>query len=86
MPLCILLQKLSQVQTAVDTERAFCEQTHQRCLLEESCLSHLQEQLDRAEQQAHEDLREVILIFISRMHLGNVQFSDMLRGPNLLFI
>lgn len=61
VPLCLLLQKLSQLQTAVDTERAVCEQTHQQCLLEDSCLSHLQEQLDLAEHQAQEDLPEVRL-------------------------
>lgn len=48
---------------AIDTERAVCEQTHQRCLLEENCLTYLQEQLDLAEQQAQDALKEVRLAF-----------------------
>lgn len=48
---------------AVDIERAVYEKTHQHCLLEESCLSHLQEQLDLAEQQVQESLKEVRLAF-----------------------
>ncbi|MCJ8739878.1 hypothetical protein PDJAM_G00052400 [Pangasius djambal] len=56
-------KELSQLQKAVDTERAVYEQTHQHCLLEEICLSHLQEQLDLAEQQAQDALKEVTPLY-----------------------
>ncbi|XP_053095490.1 dynein heavy chain domain-containing protein 1 isoform X3 [Pangasianodon hypophthalmus] len=56
-------KELSQLQMAVDTERAVCEQTHQHCLLEEICLSHLQEQLHLAEQQAQDALKEVTPLY-----------------------
>ncbi|XP_066518551.1 dynein heavy chain domain-containing protein 1 [Hoplias malabaricus] len=44
---------------AVDTEHKHCEQTRQQCLLEEGQLFHLEEQLQRIEQQAQDTLKEV---------------------------
>lgn len=68
---------------AMDTERAVCEKTHQHCLLEESWLSHLQEQLDLAEEQAQDALKEVRLAVLSNMYLGifpiSVLFVCLLR-------
>ncbi|XP_046718989.1 dynein heavy chain domain-containing protein 1 isoform X3 [Silurus meridionalis] len=52
-------KELSHSQMAMDIECAVCEQTHQQCLLEESCLSELQEQLDLAEKQAEDTFNEV---------------------------
>lgn len=46
----------------MDTERAVCKQSHQQCLLEENCLYYLQEQLDIAEQQTQDALKEVRLV------------------------
>lgn len=69
-----MLQTLSQLQMAMDTERAICEQTHQRRLLEERCLSHLQEQLDLAAQQDQQALKEVIA-FLSSMDLEKLLLS-----------
>ncbi|KAK3561033.1 hypothetical protein QTP86_025716 [Hemibagrus guttatus] len=56
-------KELSQLQMAIDTERAVCEQIHQHCLLEENCLSYLQEQLDLVEQQAQDALKEVTPLY-----------------------
>ncbi|KAL7831592.1 hypothetical protein AOLI_G00291400 [Acnodon oligacanthus] len=50
---------LNQLQIAVDTERTHCEQARQHCLLEEGQLSHLEEQLELADQQAQDALNEV---------------------------
>lgn len=48
---------------AEDAKCTVCEQTHQLCLLEESHLSHLQEQVDLADQQVQDALKEVRVPF-----------------------
>ncbi|KAL7848559.1 hypothetical protein SRHO_G00201820 [Serrasalmus rhombeus] len=50
---------LNQLEAAVDAERTHCEQARQHCLLEEGRLSHLEEQLELADQQAQDALNEV---------------------------
>ncbi|TSZ12225.1 Dynein heavy chain domain-containing protein 1 [Bagarius yarrelli] len=79
-------KELSQLQMDMDAKVTVCEETHQRCLLEERQLSLLQEQLDLAEQQAKDVLKEVReLQFFDHSKLSNELFEELgqiIRSPN----
>ncbi|XP_036412646.1 dynein heavy chain domain-containing protein 1 [Colossoma macropomum] len=69
---------LNRLQTAADTEGTHCEQARQHCLLEEGRLSHLEEQLELADQQAQDALDEVSPLYQAALKaLQSLNQSDL---------
>ncbi|KAJ8392108.1 hypothetical protein AAFF_G00079140 [Aldrovandia affinis] len=65
-----------QLQCAVDSRRGVCERARQHCLLEETRLAHLEEQVQQARQQSQDALQQVSPLYeaaLAAMHWESCQ-------------